>query len=144
MRKFFNPASALVGLALAMGLGLTGALAQPAQCGRTAVGTSAAATTLVITGVAGQNIHLCGWDVTATAIATFQLVAGTGATCGTGTVNITAPHSISAQNVLSSSGATPGRYSTSPPVPSTNPTPSVCVIVTGTGPVQWTIYYTQF
>jgi hypothetical protein len=143
MRKFFNLASALVGLALAMGLGLTGALAQPAQCGRTVTGSSAAATTLVIAGVAGSNIHLCGWDVTATAIATWQLVAGTGATCGTGTTNITAAHSISAQNVLSSSGATPGRYSTPTPV-APNPPLSVCVIVTGTGPVQWTIYYTQF
>ena len=137
MRKFFNPASALVGLALAMGLGLTGALAQPAQCGRTAVGSSAAATTLIITPGTGQAVHLCGWDVTATAIATWQIVTGTGATCGTNTVTITAAHSISAQNVLSSSGATPGRFS----APAGN---NICVIVTGTGPAQWTVYYTQF
>jgi hypothetical protein len=143
MRKFFTAAG--VGLALAMGLGFypSGALAQPAQCGRTVTGASAAATTLVIPGVAGSNIHLCGWDVTATAIGTFQLVAGTGATCGTGTINITAAHSLSAQNVLSSSGATPGRYSTPTPV-APNPPLSICVIVTGTGPIQWTIYYTQF
>jgi hypothetical protein len=143
MRKFFNPASALVGLALAIGLGLTGALAQPAQCGRVVNGASAAATTLVIPGVTGQNIHLCGWDVTATAVATWQLISGTGATCGTGTVNITAAHNIGAATALASSGATPGRYSTPTPV-APNPNPSVCVVVTGTGPVQWTIYYTQF
>jgi hypothetical protein len=143
MRKFFNPASALVGLALAMGLGLTGALAQPAQCGRTVVGSSAAATTLVIAGAVGSNIHLCGWDVTATAAGTFQLISGTGATCGTGTVNITAAHNIGAATALASSGATPGRYSTPTPV-APNPPPSICVIVTGTGPVQWTIFYTQF
>jgi hypothetical protein len=134
MRKFL--VSAVLGLALA-GLASLAASAQPAQCGRVAVGSSGVATTLVIPGVAGQGTHLCGWDVTATAIGTWQLITGTGATCGTNTVNITAAHSISAQNVLSSSGATPGRFST----PAANNT---CVIVTGTGPIQWTIYYTQF
>jgi hypothetical protein len=134
MRKFI---SAAVGLGLALGLGLTGALAQPAQCGRTAVGSSAAATTLVITGQAGGTVHLCGWDITSTAAATAQIITGTGATCGTNTVNITAAHALGVTNVYSSSGATAGRYST----PQGN---SVCVIVTGTGPVQWTIFYALF
>lgn len=112
------------------------ASAQPAQCGRTSVGSSGAATTLAITGQAGAIIHLCGWDVTATAVGTFQLVTGTGATCGTNTVNITAAHNLGATNVLATSAATPGRFS----APAGN---SICVIVTGTGPIQWTIYYTQ-
>jgi hypothetical protein len=136
--------AAFLGLALAAGSAGDAPLAQPAQCGRVVNGASAAATTLVIPGVVGQNIHLCGWDVTATAVGTWQLITGTGATCGTNTINITAAHSIGATTALASAGATPGRYSTSPPVPATNPTPSICVIVTGTGPVQWTIYYTQF
>ena len=135
MRKFLF--AACLGLALLAGLASDASLAQPAQCGRVANGASAAATTLVITGTAGQGIHLCGWDVTATAVGTWQIITGTGATCGTGTVNISAAHSLGAQNALSSSGATPGRYS----APQGN---NICVIVTGTGPVQWTIYYTQF
>jgi hypothetical protein len=127
-------------LALALGalVFLEGpALSQPAQCGRTAPGASAAATTLVITGQAGGQIHLCGWDVTATAASTFQIVTGTGATCGTNTVNITAAHAMTGQNTINTSAATPGRFS----APVGN---SICVIVTGTGPVQWTIYYALF
>jgi hypothetical protein len=129
--------AALLGLALAAGLWSDASIAQPAQCGRTAVGSSAAATTLVITGQAGGIVHLCGWDVTSTAAATFQIITGTGATCGTNTVNITAAHALGVTNVYSSSGATAGRYS----APAGN---SICVIVTGTGPAQWTIFYALF
>lgn len=133
----------IAGLALA-GLALPQeAPAQPAQCGRTATGASAAATTQLVAGVQGQSIHLCGWDVTATAAATFQLVAGSGATCGTGTVNVTGAHALSTNNVFTSSGATPGRYSTPNVVAPATPL-NVCIIVTGTGPVQWTVFYTQF
>lgn len=112
------------------------ALSQPAQCGRTAPGSSAAATTLLVSGAAGGVIHLCGWDVTATAAATFQLITGTGATCGTNTINITAAHAMTGNNTINTSAATPGRYS----LPAGN---SLCMVVTGTGPVQWTVYYTQ-
>lgn len=135
MRKYLSAAA--LGLALLAGLWSDASVAQPAQCGRTAVGASAAATTLAIPGAAGQGIHLCGWDVTATAVATWQIITGTGATCGTGTVNISAAHALAAGNPLATAGATPGRYST-------QAGSNVCVIVTGTGPVQWTIYYTQF
>ena len=126
-------------LALALGvlaLRAEPALSQPAQCGRTAPGSSAPGTILVITGQPGGVIHLCGWDVTATAAATFQIITGTGATCGTNTVNITAAHAMTGSNNINTSAATPGRYST----PAGN---NVCMIVTGTGPVQWTVYYTQ-
>ena len=129
----------LVALALgvlASDIRVTPALSQPAQCGRTAPGSSAAATTLIITGQPGSVIHLCGWDVTATAAATFQIITGTGATCGTNTVNITAAHAMTGSNTINTSAATPGRYST----PAGN---NVCMIITGTGPVQWTVYYTQ-
>jgi hypothetical protein len=52
-------------------------------------GTGAAAT--VITGVAGKAIYLCGWHITSTSstTTTFQITAGTTATCGTGTVTVT-------------------------------------------------------
>lgn len=134
MRKF-NLIFTL-GLALLAGLSSLAAVAQPAQCGRTAPGASAAATTNIITGTPNSVIHLCGWDVTATGASTFQIVTGTGATCGTGTIQITAAHVMTGSNTINTSAATPGRYS----APMGN---SVCVIVTGTGPVQWTVYYTQ-
>ncbi len=113
------------------------AFSQPAQCGRTAPGASGAATTLVVTGQVNGVVHLCGWDVTASAASTFQLITGTGATCGTNTINITAAHVMTGQNTINTSAATPGRYS----APAGN---SICVVVTGTGPVQWTIYYALF
>ena len=48
------------------------------------------ATTQVIAPATGKLINFCGWHVTNTAGAgTFSLTFGTGATCGTGTVNIT-------------------------------------------------------
>jgi hypothetical protein len=129
-------AAASLGLALGLLIIPFSAAPQPAQCGRTAPGASGAATTLVVAGVAGSIIHLCGWDVTATAASTFQIITGTGATCGTGTINITAAHVMTGQNTINTSAATPGRYS----APVGN---SICMVVTGTGPVQWTIYYTQ-
>ena len=126
-------------LALALGAlassPVTPAHSQPAQCGRVASG-SGAATALVLAAIAGQSFHLCGWDVTATATATFQLIQGTGATCGTNTVNITAAHALSPSSVISTMGS-PGRYS----LPANT---SLCIAITGTGPVQWTVYYTQF
>jgi hypothetical protein len=126
----------ILGTLLALLLGVGPAFSQPAQCGRTAPGASAAATTLVVQGQPNGVVHLCGWDVTATAASTFQIITGTGATCGTNTVNITAAHVMTGQNTINTSAATPGRYS----APVGN---SICVVVTGTGPVQWTIYFTQ-
>lgn len=143
MRKFITKAVG-IGLALALlgGLGLTGVPAQPVGppneiwCNRTAVVTSGPATVNAVTGVAGRTTSICGWIASATAAATFQVITGTGATCGTGTVNITAAHAIPAggeQNY----GGNSAFIST----PAGN---NLCVIVGGTGPVQATIIYAQF
>jgi hypothetical protein len=127
----------LFALGLLLAFPVEPAVAQLAQCGRIVNGASAAATTLLVSGGPTFRVHLCGWDITSTAAATFQLVEGGGATCGTNTVNITAAHTLTAQSVLSSSSALPGRYSL---VGGNN----LCMVITGTGPVQWTVYYTQF
>jgi len=127
---------------LALGQGAGG---QPVTCNKTAQGSSGAATTLIVPAVTpnpppspGQTIAICGWDITTgAAAATYQLVYGTGATCGTGTVIITSAHNLGATSGVSSTGR---NYST----PSTNPAQGLCMIVTGTGPVQWTVYYAQF
>ena len=137
----------LLALALALLPSLAwgqGAGGQQITCGKTAQGSSGAATTLIVPAVTpnpapypGQIIALCGWDVTSTGAATVQLVYGTGATCGTGTVAITAAHNFGANSGISSTNR---GYST----PATNPAQGLCVVVTGTGPVQWTVYYAQY
>jgi hypothetical protein len=44
---------------------------------------------------------------------------------------------MTGNNTINTSAATPGRYS----APAGN---NICIIVTGTGPVQWTLYYALF
>lgn len=139
MRKFL--VAAAFGLALA---GLVGdaLLAQPVGppneiwCNRTGLAASGPATVLVVTGVAARTVSICGWIASATAAATVQIISGTGATCGTGTVNITAAHAIPAGASLSyASGAAWSSAATAA---------NVCAIVGGTGPVQLTLMYAQF
>jgi len=146
MRKYLFAAA--LGLALVGSVG-DAPLAQPVGppneiwCNRTAVVSSGPATVSLVTGVAPRAISICGWIASATAAATMQIISGTGATCGTGTVNITAAHSIPAGAVMNyASGA--AWYSvtslTGPPPVLVN----VCAIVGGTGPVQLTLMYAQF
>ena len=139
MRKFLS--AAVLGLALAGSVG-DAPLAQPVGppneiwCNRTAVVASGPATVSVVSGVAARTTSLCGWIASATAAATIQIITGTGATCGTGTVNITAAHAIPAGASLSyASGA--AWYSAATAA-------NVCVIVGGTGPAQLTLVYAQF
>ena len=133
--------AALLGLALAGSVGdapLAQPVGQPYEiwCNRTAIAASGPATVLVVTGATGKATSVCGWIASATAAATMQLITGTGATCGTGTANITAAHAIPAGGVQNySSGA--AWFS----APSGN---NVCVIVGGTGPVQLTLMHAQF
>lgn len=118
--------------------------AQVVSCNKTAVGSSGAATTLAITGAFPQNISVCGFIASAGAAAgTFQITTGTGATCGTGTVNV-----IGLVNLAINSGLnySPGVAQYTMPSPTTvgGPSFNVCVVVTGTGPVSWTLFYSQF
>lgn len=138
MRKYLS--AACLGLALA-GMTCDATLSQPVGppneiwCNRTAQVSGGPATLLAITGVANKPTTLCGWIASATAAATMQIIAGTGATCGTGTVNITAAHAIPAGGVQNYASA--AFYSSASGA-------SVCVILGGTGPVQVTLVYAQF
>ena len=92
----------LFSLALILGLGLSFGQAQVGPtnqilCNKTAILTVAAAgTTQLVAPVAGVTVNMCGWHVTTTTTAgTFQILFGTGATCGTGTVNVTPPLAVS-------------------------------------------------
>ena len=144
MRKYLS--AACLGLALA-GLAGDALLAQPVgppneiYCNRTAIVTSGPATVSAVAGVASRATTICGFIASATAAATIQIISGTGATCGTGTVNITAAHSIPAGSFINYSSA--AWYSTAAVPPPGTPI-NVCVIVGGTGPVQMTLVYAQF
>jgi hypothetical protein len=139
MRKYLS--AAVLGLALA-GLAGDALLAQPVGppneiwCNRTGVAASGPATVIVATGVAARTVSICGWIASATAAATLQIITGTGATCGTGTVNVTAVHAIPAgASLVYSSGAAWFSAATAA---------NVCAIIGGTGPVQLTLTYAQF
>lgn len=126
---------------LAWGQGVGG---QQITCNKTATGSSGAATTQIVAPVtnpnatAGEIIAVCGFDVSAGAAAgSFQLIYGTGATCGTGTINFTGVINLTINGSVSSTWR---NMST----PATNPAQGLCAVVTGTGPVSWTVYYAQF
>ena len=141
MGKFITKAVG-IGLVL-MGLGLTGAPAQPVGppneivCNKINNGSSGATVGVSVAPVANQQISICGWNATAgAAAATFQLIAGTGATCGTGTITITPviPLAINGNNTDHTGQA----WYSIPPLF------NLCVSITGTGPVAYNIYYAQF
>ena len=140
MRKF----DISLGLALAV-LALSGmapahaqqAGPQPILCNKTAVGTGGAGTTLAITGNAPQNVNICGWVASSGAAAgAFQIISGTGATCTTPTTII----GVVNLAINATAAYDPGQawYTASPSGA------NICVIVTGTGPVSWTVSYSQF
>jgi hypothetical protein len=139
MRKFI--VAAVLGLALAGSVGVA-PLAQPVGppneiwCNRSAVAASGPATVLLVTGAASRTASICGWIASATAAATVQIITGTGATCGTGTTNVTAVHAIPAGASLSyASGAAWFSAATAA---------GVCAVIGGTGPAQITLMYSQF
>lgn len=126
---------------LAWGQGVGG---QSVTCNKTAVGSSGAATTQIVPPVTnpnqtvGQLVAVCGFDVSAGAAAgTFQLIYGTGATCGGGTANLTGVMNLAINGNVSSTNRNMA-------TPSTQPAQGLCAVVTGTGPVSWTVYYAQF
>lgn len=98
-------------------------------------GPTAGAT--AVAAVSGQNISVCGFLATAGAAAgTFQLITGQGAACAiqTSTITPTIPLPINGNIVDHTSSA----WVTLPPLG------NLCIVVTGTGPVSYNIYYAQF
>ncbi|MGH8863094.1 MAG: hypothetical protein ACREVZ_00355 [Burkholderiales bacterium] len=70
-----------------------------------AIVAGAAATTKIITEIANQTIYVCGYQVSQIATAgTLQWITGTGATCGTGTVNKTGAMGVTASQPIAYSG----------------------------------------
>ena len=142
MRKFLLCCST-IGLALAMGLALTGAPAQPVGppneivCNKINNASSGATVGVSVAPVANQSISICGFSATAGAAAgTFQLLSGSGATCATGTQTITP--------VIPLTPGTNVTDHTSSAWFSLPPLNNLCVSITGTGPVAYNIYYAQF
>jgi len=140
MRKFLS--AACLGLALAGSVG-NAPLAQPVgppneiQCNRVNNSSSGATTSTAVAAITGRLISVCGYSASAGAAAgTFQLITGQGATCGTQTATITpvVPLPINGTVVDHTSAA----WVTLPSLG------NLCVAITGTGPVSYNIYYSQF
>src|SRR6266481_257493 len=108
-------------------------------CNKAFPSTAAAATTTqAVPGVAGQNIQLCGWEVTSNqnGSTTFQFEYGTGATCTSPTI-ITPPFSITS--------AAPSVDRISSAWRTVPAGASICMITVGaTVGIAALLYYSQF
>ena len=70
------------------------------------INIATAATTQLVTGVAGATIYVTSWDVIAGGTGTFQLVYGTGALCATGQTVLTGAYTLTAQSgIVKGSGS---------------------------------------
>lgn len=143
MRKIIFSLLGTVGLALA-GLALPyEAPAQPVgapneiQCNKVNNASSGATVGVSVAAVANQLISVCGFNATAGAAAgTFQLITGQGATCGTQTATLTPVIPLGVNGNVTDHTST--AWYTLPPLG------NLCVVITGTGPVSYNLYYTQF
>ena len=94
------------------------------------------ATTLLVTGQAGKSIYVTAVDLIPVATSVVQFIQGTGATCGTGTSNLTGSLVFSAgQTYLKGDG-----YGTFWVL---SPGNSLCVII-GTALAPGSLAYAQF
>jgi hypothetical protein len=90
----------------------------------------------VVAAVAGQSIHICGYDINAGAAAgTYQLTVGTGVNCNANTVNVTPVFSLGINGVL---------VSRAPIWFSSAQGAQLCHTITGTGPINAVVSYGQF
>jgi|SRR5215831_5293229 len=119
-----------------------GAAAQPTAfniiCNDTYAGTPPAnSTTKIISNVTPQIISICGWEANAgAATVTWQLIHGTGTNCGTGPVVLTPVFYLAINGI---------QVSRSPYAQiSLPPGKDLCIVTTGTGPLEFFIYYAQF
>lgn len=91
------------------------------------INVGAVATTQVVALSAGQVIHVCSLDISLAAAGTFQVVSGTGANCGTGTVAVTGAFTL-AQGIPLSIGGNLGFTLTSGVA-----SQALCLTTTGAG-----------
>lgn len=61
------------------------------------IAITTATTTLLVTGISGKFTYVTAVDVVAAGTGNIQFIAGTGATCGTSTVNVTGNYNLTAQ-----------------------------------------------
>jgi hypothetical protein len=93
-------------------------------------------TTQVVALVANQSVYVCGWQIGQVATAgSFQWEYGTGASCGTGTNNLTGIIPLTASQPVSYSG--PGY------VAKTAPGNALCLVTVGTGNVTGIVTVVQ-
>jgi hypothetical protein len=92
-----------------------------------AIAAAAATTTQIVAAVTGSSIYVCGYQVSQIATAgTLQWVNGTGASCGTGTTNLTGAMGVTASSPISYGGG--AAYVMK--VPQSN---ALCLVTTGAG-----------
>jgi len=101
------------------------------------VSQGAVALTRIVTGTATTSISICGYSSNAgAAAATWQLSFGTGTNCGTGTTAITPVFSLGINGVLVDHNIY--AFFTLPQ------NTDLCLVTTGTGPLQIMVFYGQF
>lgn len=107
----------------------------PIYCNqRFQVSQGAVALTKIVTNVSGKQITYCGWALNAgAATGTAQLQFGSGTNCGTGTTALTPAISLGIN----------GTYVDHPPIGGFSLSRGIdlCLVTTGTGPMQVTVYY---
>lgn len=98
------------------------------------ISQAAVALTRIVTNVPNKQISICGWALnTGAAAATAQLESGSGTNCGIGTTALTPAISLGVNG--SYIDHTPGASR------SLNQSTDLCIVTTGTGPIQVTVYY---
>jgi hypothetical protein len=101
------------------------------------IAVTTATTTRLITGATNESIYVTSWDVLAAGSGTIQLIGGTGATCGTATVNLTGAYPLAA-NVGLTKGTGNGAVLV---VPSGD---SLCAITSAAVNYEGSMSYAQF
>jgi hypothetical protein len=108
-----------------------------------AVSQGAVALTKIITGIASQNISLCGFVYNSgAATSTVGLSYGTGTNCATGTTVLIPVVSLPINGLLVDKGdfasmAVPAVNGSGVPI-------DLCLVTTGTGPAVVIVHYAQF
>jgi hypothetical protein len=108
---------------------------QPISCNQTfQVSQAAVALTKIVSNVSGKQISICGWALNAgAAAATAQLETGTGTNCGTGTTALTPAISLGINGVYVDHSTFAFQ--------SLARLNDLCLVTTGTGPMQVTVYF---
>lgn len=95
MRKL--SAALLLYFGLACAALAQGSVIVPATMASIPITISTATTTRLVIGQSNKQIYVTAVDIIAGGTGAIQFIAGTGATCGTGTVNVTGNYALTAQ-----------------------------------------------